>query len=230
MSGKSFSHLVVVGSSAAGIEALSRLVSTLPLDVEDHRLAEEALRESDEQLRTVVKNAPVVLFAIDREGVFTFSQGRGLESLGLEPNEVVGRSVFEVYAGNQPVLEDVRRALGGEAHTGVKEVNGLIFETGYASMRDRTGKVTGVIGVATDVTEHKEAEEQREQSLARKRRAHAEAEERKRISRELRDRVAHSMGVVNQSLEIYEAFKERSVEQAEARMQIARETNQEACI
>ena len=43
MSGKSFSQLVVVGSSAGGIEALSRLVSTLPIDVEDHRLAEEAL-------------------------------------------------------------------------------------------------------------------------------------------------------------------------------------------
>ena len=45
----------------------------------------------------VLSNAPIVLFAIDRNGVFTLSEGRGLERLGLQRGEVVGRQVAEVY-------------------------------------------------------------------------------------------------------------------------------------
>ncbi|HZC18767.1 MAG TPA: response regulator, partial [Rubrobacteraceae bacterium] len=45
--------------------------------------------------------------------------------------------------------------------------------------------------------------------LARELQIRAQAEERRRISRELHDRVAHSMGVVHQSLELHEALKER---------------------
>ena len=86
----------------------------------------------------------------------------------------------------------------------------------------------GVTGVATDVTERKKAEEDRDRFLARQWRARAEAEERKRISRELHDRVAHSMGVVHQSLELYGALKERDPEAASRRLVLARETTKEA--
>ena len=93
---------------------------------------------------------------------------------------------------------------------------------------DARGHVVGVVGVSTDNTERKEAEEERGRLLAHEWRARAEAEERKRISRELHDRVAHSMGVVHQSLELYEVFKESKPSQAEAKMKLARETTREA--
>ena len=197
-------------------------------DVTALKEAREALEESEERLRTVVSNAPVVLFSLDREGIVTLSTGRGLEVLGLKPNEDVGKSAFELYADNPPILDDVRRALAGEVFIEYREVSGLIFEIGYAPIRDRSGEVVGVTGVATDVTERRKAEEERERFLAREWRARAEAEERKRISRELHDRVAHSMGVVHQSLELYEVFKEGKPSQAEAKMKLARETTREA--
>src|SRR4028119_468194 len=40
---------------------------------------------------------PFIVFALDAEGVFTASDGKGLAALDLEPGEVVGRSAFEVY-------------------------------------------------------------------------------------------------------------------------------------
>jgi PAS domain S-box-containing protein len=61
-------------------------------DVTESRRVEEALRNAEERLRSVVANAPVVLFAIDEHGVFTLSEGRGLTALGLEPGQVVGCS------------------------------------------------------------------------------------------------------------------------------------------
>lgn len=50
-----------------------------------------------ELLKLVVANAPIVVFALDADGIFTLSQGRGLDALGLKPGEVNGRSVFEMY-------------------------------------------------------------------------------------------------------------------------------------
>ena len=75
------------------------------IDVTELRSTKAALQMSEYQLRTVVDSAPVVLFALDADGVFTLSEGRGLAALGLEPGEVVGRTVREVY-GRLPAVED----------------------------------------------------------------------------------------------------------------------------
>jgi signal transduction histidine kinase len=53
----------------------------------------------------------------------------------------------------------VRRALSGEEFTEVTEVGRLGFETRYTPVRDPNGEVTGLIGVATDVTERRTLEE-----------------------------------------------------------------------
>ncbi len=106
-----------------------------------------------ELLQTVVGSAPIVLFALDCDGIFTLSEGRGLQALGLKPGEVVGKSVFALYKDHPMILDACRRALKGETLTVVVPVQGLAFETRYAPRLDWGGKVTGVIGVATDVTE-----------------------------------------------------------------------------
>jgi len=108
---------------------------------------------SAELLRAVVTNAPIVVFALDADGTFTLSEGRALDALGLKPGEVVGRSVFDLYKDNPLILDACRRALKGETVTSVVPVGDLAFETRYTPRLDWGGKVTGVLGVATDVTE-----------------------------------------------------------------------------
>jgi diguanylate cyclase (GGDEF)-like protein/PAS domain S-box-containing protein len=100
----------------------------------------------------------MVLFAIDADGVFTLSEGRGLESLGLQPGQVVGLSVRDVYAGAPEVLAQVERALAGEEFSSDVQVADIHFETHYTPAFDDHGDVRLVIGVATDVTEQRHAE------------------------------------------------------------------------
>ncbi|MCL4303251.1 MAG: HAMP domain-containing protein [Anaerolineae bacterium] len=118
-----------------------------------------ALYESlEERLRTVVSNAPIVLYALDKEGRFTLSEGKGLEALGLKPGQVVGQSVFEVYRDAPEVLEYVLQALAGDAFYTTVEVQGLAFESWYGPVYDQNGEINGVIGVSTDITERKRVE------------------------------------------------------------------------
>ena len=151
----------------------------------------EELRESEERLRTVVTSAPVVLFAIDRDGVFNLSEGQGLDALGLAPGEVVGRSAFEVYRDVPQIAEDIRRALAGEKLTSTVDVAGLTFESHYSPVSDDDGGVVGLIGVSTDITERRRAEEQGKDLVV--------LQERNRVAREIHDTLAQGFtGIVLQ--------------------------------
>jgi PAS domain S-box-containing protein len=89
----------------------------LLLDVTERRQADEELRRTEQRLHATINGAPLVLFALDPVGLFTFSAGRGLRDLGLKPGEVVGQSVFDLYRGAPAILEHARRALSGEEFT-----------------------------------------------------------------------------------------------------------------
>ena len=131
---------------------------------EIHRLRQEA-EESGRRLRAVIDSAPLVLFALNREGIFILSEGRGLRNLGLEPGQVVGRSVFDVYRALPRLVADVRRALAGEEFTGDVEVGTDVWETTFAQLVDAEGQRMGILGVALDVSERKRAEADRERLL-----------------------------------------------------------------
>ncbi|HQU15587.1 MAG: hypothetical protein B7Z66_00885 [Chromatiales bacterium 21-64-14] len=121
--------------------------------------ARRALRTSEERLDAVVSRAPIVLFGIDRNGIFTLSEGKGLERLGLAPGEVVGRSIYELYGDNPETLDQFHRALSGEVVNAVARAGDASFDVWWHPLRDAAGAVSGVIGVATDATDRRKAAE-----------------------------------------------------------------------
>ncbi len=124
----------------------------------DHERIQGALKASKQRLGTIITNAPVVLFSLDVNGVFTLSEGKGLERLGLKPGGLVGHSAFELFEHIPHFYEDFQKILGGEKVSPVLEINDIVFECWYSVIRDKSGEVVGVIGVATDITERKQAE------------------------------------------------------------------------
>jgi PAS domain-containing protein len=109
----------------------------------------------------VIADAPVLMFALDRDGAITFHDGAALVTLREKAaaREMVGRSALEVWKDHPEIVRNIRRALAGEAFTTIIEMHGLFFETRYTPLWDpATREVSGVIGVATDISERKRAE------------------------------------------------------------------------
>ena len=123
-----------------------------------------ALQKSEHLLQTVVSNAPIVLFALDNQGIFTLIEGLGLQLLNLTSEELVGRSVFALAEGMPSLIEGAGRAQAGEAFTAVLEIADRVFESQQLPMRDGSGQISGVIGVATDITERVKAKTQLQQA------------------------------------------------------------------
>jgi signal transduction histidine kinase len=69
---------------------------------------------------------------------------------------------------------------------------------------------------------------ERERHLLRKAKERTRAHERRMIGRELHDRVAHTIGVVHQSLLLYEVYRERDSEMAEQKLELAKRMTGEA--
>jgi len=128
------------------------------VDITDRRNAEDAARRNDALLRTVIAGAPVVIFALDRQGVFRFSEGRSLAKLGLRPGQIVGTSALDVYGSVSGFAETFRRALSGEQATLASNFGPIAFEAAYAPSYDADGVIDGVIGVGFDVTDRLAAE------------------------------------------------------------------------
>ncbi|MDG4595663.1 MAG: PAS domain S-box protein [Candidatus Contendobacter sp.] len=133
---------------AGDLERMSRAI----------RQRERDLATSEARFRSVIGNAPVVLFQFDGHGIFTFSEGKGLAGIGLVPGEAVGQSVFELYRDYPEVCEHARRALGGESVRFNARI-GEVFLDVYANpVQDVDGSLQ-VMGVTVDITERQRAQE-----------------------------------------------------------------------
>lgn len=115
--------------------------------------AEGALRREQTLLRAVLESAPVVLWAVDRNGIFTLSEGRGLEKLALRPGEVVGQSVYTLFGAEGLIADGVRAALRGETVVQTTETGVTFWDNRQIPLRDENGAIEGMIGLSIDVTE-----------------------------------------------------------------------------
>jgi PAS domain S-box-containing protein len=134
-------------------------------DVTERRRMEIALRESESQYRTIIDTSHEGIWAVDDESRTTYVNRRAAEMLGYEPEEILGRSVFDFMDES---LHEEGRQIRERRRAGAKEQFDFrlrhrdgsdIWVTVAASpIVDRAGTVTGALHMIADVTARRRAE------------------------------------------------------------------------
>lgn len=137
----------------------NRLLEQLHEKTENSKQFEDELQNSERKFRTIIENAPGVVFILDLSGNILLFEGKGVDVLGLQPNQVTGQSAFTIFHDQPETIRNIQKAMAGNTFTADIAVRKLIFATTFAPYRDRTGEVIGTIGIATNITERKKAEE-----------------------------------------------------------------------
>jgi PAS domain S-box-containing protein len=128
------------------------------VDLSDEAQARRELAQNQQLLKSVLGNAPVIVWQVDHEGRFELAEGSAMSLLGLEPGTIVGRTVMELFPDVPHMIRATERALQGHAVEDVVSGRQHEFEYRYVPRRDATGAITGATGVAIDVTARRNAE------------------------------------------------------------------------
>lgn len=122
-------------------------------DVTDELRVKKLLAASEQRFRSVVENAQAIIFALSPEGKFILSEGKKLSLLGLKPAQINGSNILDVYKDYPTVVEGFKTALSGKVYREILQIENIYFDIFYSPIKEETGKVIGVIGMAIDVTE-----------------------------------------------------------------------------
>ena len=126
-------------------------------------------RDWEMSLERLVEQMPALLWSTDEELRLNGLTGRSLPVFLDHPEDLVGKSLDEHFpTANQdfPAIDCHRRALKGETVSYEFERGERSYAAKLDPLRDGGGKICGVIGVALDITERKQAEREVEHSLA----------------------------------------------------------------
>jgi diguanylate cyclase (GGDEF)-like protein/PAS domain S-box-containing protein len=157
--------LAVGWRTAQANQRLRALSAELRDEIEERRTIERLLAEREAWLQLLLRQLPAVVWTVDRDLVFTSSEGAGLAHLGLRPGQVVGQTLFEYLGTSDPdhlVIRAHRLALAGEPQEYEFSWHDRCFRVRLEPLRDPDGRITGVIGIAFDSTDEVRTREQLE--------------------------------------------------------------------
>jgi|GEM_PF-2130071 len=137
------------------------IVSVLGIarDITARKESEDKLIESEDRYRSVVESAGEAIFTTDREGKYLFVNSIGARRLGFTPDRIVGKYVRDFFPEEvgRRQLESIQKIYDsgkGETFETVTVVQGqrLFYRTSLQPVRDSSGRVKAVLGIARDVT------------------------------------------------------------------------------
>ena len=139
-------------------------------DVTEKRRAEEAIQEERNQLRTLIDNLPDLIFFKDVQGRYILNNLAHLNFIGVKSQEeACGKTVFDFHWNGKAekyfieemqVIESGKPRLEEEQliyHKTIGEKRWYLFSR--IPLKNKEGKVKGILGVGHDITNRKHAEQ-----------------------------------------------------------------------
>ena len=144
----------------------AREIISVARDITERLEMEKSLHESEERFRTIFESTQDCIY-IKNLNLEYVSVNPCLENVfGLSSEEILGKKEDDIFTEGieSDINETDQRVLGGVVVEGEysRVINGslLTFHVIKVPMHDSTGKVTGLCGIARDITERKRFEQQ----------------------------------------------------------------------
>ena len=142
-------------------------------DITERKQTEEKLRESEERFRSLVETTSDWLWEIDANSVYTYSSPKIKDILGYEPEEIIGKTPFDLMSSDeaerigkifQAVIESQKSFTRLENTNLHKEGRLIVLETSGVPIFNENGDLLGYRGIDRDITERKKAEQKLKES------------------------------------------------------------------
>lgn len=146
-----------------GVNLMSQ---SIELDISERKATEEALRNSQRLLETVLDHMPAHIFLRDINGKYLLINGRYEKIFGVSRQNTIGKSLRDVlpkdlanlFAERDRMVVDERRVVENETH--IPSENGeRIFATSCFPIYGSEDTVTLIGGVSFEITDRRRAEE-----------------------------------------------------------------------
>lgn len=138
-------------------------------DISERKLAENALAKERNLLRILIDNLPDMIFIMDTQRRYLIDNiAHSRIIAGTTPNDMIGKTIFDftpreqaevMDREDQQILESGLSKINQEEHLVGQDGRERWYLTSKIPLRDETGQIMGMVGVARNISDRKRAEE-----------------------------------------------------------------------
>ncbi len=189
-----FENRAMVAQLKSANERLGTMYGSLLQEMKAKEVAEAELRAGQEMLerkveertgevrrsealyRAIARNMPdAAVMLIDRDSRLLVAEGNLLDRIGVAREQIEGNKITALFpaAGSERIEAGLHSALEGETTSFELQLDGRTLLSRFVPLKDEEGRIMTAMNLAIDITERKQAEQERERLIQELERSNA---------------------------------------------------------